>query len=264
MLEPEFKLLRGFDFDLNYGGATDKDESAIIAYSDLAFNCFKSYPKGTLKFAINRMPNFEPLPDAVIDFLGQCITLEPGAIESALIWLAKSEHLPRARTSSFLKCLQDIIIKNALIGHTSEVAWAIWGHMLLETILPTKCINAISKMDDPVVLILAMDARRKRLINGDEVVNKVKSIIKQDQLYDRNWLLTYECYRHGWLKTDIANHVNNNQMFNLFQNQGIEFYDVDTIENYKLAMKKRQISNFYDEVQESTDDYFNSDDEFQL
>ena len=199
------------------------------------------------------------LPDAVIDFLGQCITLEPGAIESALIWLAKSEHLPRARTSSFLKCLQDIIIKNALIGHTSEVAWAIWGHMLLETILPTKCINAISEMDDPVVLILAMDARRKRLINGDEVVNKVKSIIKQDQLYNRNWLLTYECYRHGWLKTDIANHVNNNQMFNLFQNQGIEFYDVDTIENYKLAMKKRQISNFYDEVQESTDDYFNSE-----
>ena len=154
--------LRRFEFG-------NRPERSLLEYFDLAFACFNENPIGTLKYAIRRLPLDSVSEEAVTHFLAQSMLLEPGAIQSVLTWVVESGWVGECDTSTLVEALSQVILSHGAVRHTSEVAWAIWGFLLLQEKLPKGAVEALCGMDDAIVLLLALDAREKGLLDSDEL-----------------------------------------------------------------------------------------------
>jgi hypothetical protein len=217
----------------------------LLEYFDLAFNSYRQHPKGTLKYAIKRIPSDDYFDETIMHFMCQCMLLEPGAVEAAFVWLTKAECIDQIDKDMFVSCLTSIIKEHSTIGHSSEVAWAIWGFLLLQERIPNDAAEAIVRMGDSVVLLLALDAMEKGLLVHASLPKQVVEVVKGSQLYGPQWLLAYEAAKHGWIPPAQARAVVNDSIFALLLRGGVEFYEAQDIETYKTMMKSWEPYNPY-------------------
>jgi hypothetical protein len=216
--DTEVAHLRNFKFD------EDPTPKQFLEYCDLAFDCYKKHPRGTLKYAIKRIPEFVEYSDIISDFMVQCMMLEPGVIEAVFVWLAKAGSIDHVDKEMFVECLSLVAVEHGRLRHTSEVAWAIWGFILLQRVIPDEVAQVICEMEDSVVLLLALDAREKGLISSDSLDEQVKSVLTEDSLYGQHWLLSYEAACQGWASQD---HIEKNSIFNSLKCAGVHFEQAD-------------------------------------
>lgn len=83
---------------------------------------------------------------------------------------------------------------------------------------------AVSRMEDDVVALLALDANSRGHFppNALDVTRWAQLVALPGALEDEHWLLSYEANGHGWL---VCAAVATHSFFGVLQQNGVRFYD---------------------------------------
>ena len=224
---PAISELRVFNFRSSPVGQL----SDLVRFFDRAFTYSKDSPEEcVLRYAVSRLSGvtFHPLTFTIIEnLLLQTAMIEPGAIRLVLNQLLRLRLWGHPlNRNQIAQAFNYLIQQHAPQGHGSEVAWAIWGLIVLKLPLEDQSANASIIMDDSIVAILLLDARRKALVSRSVDISHLRSFMTTSDLYGDQWLLTYEANVKGWFRSRRgADHVAADSSFAFLKNNRIHFYD---------------------------------------
>lgn len=119
----------------------------------------------------------------------------------------------------------ELIIRHSLHRHSSEVANAAWACLALSLRLHDAAVDAISKCDDSVVALLALDCEQHRLVSKPLDKSIWSSHMTGQALYDKHWLLAYEANVKKWLPSLGVDHVDEDESFSFLKRNNVSFYD---------------------------------------
>ncbi len=211
-------------------------ESDILRYFDRAFFLSNENPEeSVLKYAISRLSG-EDIHSSnwtILEaFLLQCIMSEPGTLPFALNQILRYRDIDYSiDRDNIRQVLNETIRQHAPLGHGSEVAWALWGLLVLRFPIDSDCVSSAVNMNDSIVGILLMDASNKSLITSGERFNNFQTLMTTDNLYGEHWLLSYEANIKNWLPSmGTSDHITSDSCFSLLKKNDIYFYD-DTLSN---------------------------------
>jgi hypothetical protein len=203
----------------------------LIGYFDLITeHMLKSPNEHVAKYALSRLvdSNYAPFPQNVElyqSLLCQVATAEPGSIREvlqSLIFVSSQGHT--LDLSLLSETLTSIIVRHAPLGHHYEVAWGVWAALNLGIILEASAVTAISNVDNSIVAILALDAAQQGVAPG---LNTAlwETRMSQSELYEEQWLLSYEANAQGWLPSaGGGDHVSSDGNFGFLKAAGVHFY----------------------------------------
>ena len=150
-----------------------------------------------------------------------------GAISFALNQIIRHRDLSyiidRDRIS---RTFNDTICQHGPLGHGSEVAWALWGLLVLRIPMNDDSYRAAANMNDSIVALLLLDANSKRLIPSGADFPNLRTSMTSEELYGEHWLLSYEANVKGWLPSvHVTDHVSSDACFSVIKSNGVYFYD---------------------------------------
>ncbi len=126
-----------------------------------------------------------------------------------------------------------IVELHAPRGHGSEVAWVIWGSLIMQLPIDNHTADIIGTMSDSIVALLALDARSKGLISEGVSFDLWSQFMTRDDLRGSNWLLCYQAYEHGWLPSkDGADYITQDPCFSFLRTHNVQFYNVQSSIEY--------------------------------
>jgi hypothetical protein len=236
--------LRGYQFSVGDLVSELKQRNEIVHYFDQAFAFSREYPDDAiLKYAVARLAGVWVLPanwPLYQDLLLQCVIVEPSTLEVVL------NQLVQYRDSGYSLDLDHIgdvfnkiVGRHAPLGHGSEVAWVLWGSLVLGVSISDDNASKSASMNDSIVAILVLDANDKGLVSPNIDFSHFQSYMSIDELYGDQWLLAYEANIKGWLPSlDKKNHVNQDKCFAFLKKAGVYFYD-DTLSG-RMKYKPQQ------------------------
>ncbi|MBW4650719.1 MAG: RNA-directed DNA polymerase [Kastovskya adunca ATA6-11-RM4] len=202
----------------------------LIRYFDRAFQIAREIPQEpVLKYAIARIGNFDELHhdnwSLLESLLLQSMTIEASTLRDALsIFQSKQVKNYPIDLDSLEKNLNLQILQHAPLGHSSEVAWAIWSIIVFKLAIHKEAAQVISDMEDSIVAIVALDAQKRGRIPARLSTKKWEQFLTEDELYGNQWLLSYEANLQGYLPTGY-DHVSKDSWFSQLKQNGIAFYD---------------------------------------
>jgi Reverse transcriptase (RNA-dependent DNA polymerase) len=120
----------------------------------------------------------------------------PVVLDLLLLYTQNGYELDKSGIGDLLEILMAI---HAPRGHTSEIAWALWGAILFDIKLSEAATATLCRIDDPVIALLALDAHSKKLTHSSFSKAKWAEHMKPENLQDKNWLLAYEARIQKWL-----------------------------------------------------------------
>jgi hypothetical protein len=119
-----------------------------------------------------------------------------------------------------------LVVTHSPLRHSSEVANAAYACSALGLTLGDAAVDAVSKCDDAVVALLALDCEARNLTS--KPLDKALWIthMNADALYDEYWLLAYEASLKAWLPNPGGiDFVAADPNFSLLKAAGVHFYD---------------------------------------
>jgi hypothetical protein len=212
----------------------------LIGYFDLITEYMTGRPdEHVAKYAISRLVDdkFVPRPSNLVlyqSLLCQIATAEPGSIREVLMSLIHVSSQGNVLDTALIsETLTSIIVRHAPLGHHYEIAWSIWAAITLGIDLETVAQAAVSKVDNSVVAILALDARQQGLARTLDTTVWEAHMCEPD-LYEDQWLLCYEANVQGWLPSQGGgDHVSADPNFGFLKAAGVHFYT----SNVAIAMR---------------------------
>ncbi len=154
----------------------------------------------------------------------QAIAVEPGIIREVI------SEFTKYRTRGIIlgvtriaETLAHLIARHSPLGHGSEVAWALWAHIQLAIPIDNSTLQIVESMDDPVVILVALDAARRGLTARQPASQIWNTMMNLNSLTDASWLLAYEAAVQGWLP---GAYINNHPDFSAMNSAGVRFYDI--------------------------------------
>jgi hypothetical protein len=118
-------------------------------------------------------------------------------------------------------------------GHTSEVAWALWGHILFSLPLESSASLTVRRMDNAVIALLALDARSKGLIDAGAKTDYWDRHMTPEGLRGEHWLLAYEARLKKWLPpVGAKDYIKTAPGFDTLAAASIPFYDANKSATY--------------------------------
>jgi hypothetical protein len=119
---------------------------------------------------------------------------------------------------------ENVIDRHARRGEGSEVAWALWGALAWKISLSTHAARAVSRMEDDIVALLALDAEARGLFPAGALDKQLwQSLMNQSDALDKqHWLLTYEANQHQWLGSAT---IQAHPVFAAMAAADVRFYD---------------------------------------
>ena len=130
----------------------------------------------------------------------QWATAEPGVLEVSIDFIKHYADCGALIDRDKIKdVLQHIICLHSPKGHTSELAWAIWGMILFKLPIDSHVVKLLSLIENPVVALLCLDAREQKLIDPGFDFSHWTALMNETELRGPNWLLTYEAAKKNWL-----------------------------------------------------------------
>lgn len=214
------------------------DIKKIMNFFDVCFEAYNTNQKGSLKYAIKSINN-EALQgkyaDLYINFICNCIVIESGCIESALIKLSpliKNGSLTKEAKEVMIESFINIIKYHSVQKHTNEVLWALWGVLLLEEKVNAKIENLIIDMGDPFVILVAIDLAEKGLFSINKIKKYLDQIFDEDILKEENWILAYEATRLKVTPKKYRDLIKGNAFFSELLNNNVSFYELKSIDEY--------------------------------
>jgi hypothetical protein len=218
-----------------------QQKADLLHYFNRVFQLARDFPTlGVLKYAIARFktvniekenwPLFENL-------LLQSATVETGTLRFVLSHFLAYHPTRWLNEKAIQRCLDGLIKHHAVLGNTSEVAWAIWGAILLKLVISEEAGQAIAKMNNSVVYLLALDAQQNGLVAKKVQFSYASSMAVQDQLYGEHWLFAYEAAIKDWaLPSNALQYVNKDMLFDALRKNSITFYDVTKAEELRESV----------------------------
>jgi hypothetical protein len=202
----------------------------IIRYFDRAFQISKEVPQEpVLKYAIARIENFYELHQdnwsLLESLLLQSVTIESSTLRDALS-IVQNNQIKKypIDLDSLEKKLNLQVLQHAPLGHSSEVAWAIWSIIVFKLSIYEEASQAISDMEDSIIAILALDAQQRGRIPEGLITEQWKQFLIEDELYGNQWLFSYEANRQGFLSAGY-DHVSRDPWFSKLKQGKVTFYD---------------------------------------
>lgn len=207
----------------------------LLALFSSAFDNAARYPgSGVLKFAV-KQSTAQPISSdnwpLYESFLLGSLVSEPGlapVLATVLIKYAAGGY--ELNAEKLRGSLSEVARYHARFRQGFEVAWALWLSKLLSVPLFEEAIAEVSKLDDPIVALLALDLRNMGMADSVETTLWA-SRMKGEHLYTENWLLSYEACAQGWLgPSDGHDYIADDDFFDLLRSAGVCFYDSGTME----------------------------------
>jgi Reverse transcriptase (RNA-dependent DNA polymerase). len=176
--------------------------------------------------------------DIYLSMLLQWALLEPSTLRHVVdIIKAYKDKEYQINIHDISDTLQQIIAENATKGCTSEIVWAVWGALICQIPIPDETANILSKIENPFVALLTIDARRRGLINNTVNFDLWNSLMNANELNNGNWLLAYEALVKNWLPSvNGNNYCSNDNGFKILFDNNVEFYRTNAIEEYQSLL----------------------------
>lgn len=223
--------LRAHQFSTTSPVNQTRQRNEIMHYFDQAFAFSRQYPEDAiLKYAVSRLCGIWVLEAnwrLFQDLLLQCVIVDPSTLEFVL------NQLVRYRDNGYSLDLDHIgevfntvIRRHASLGHGSEVAWALWGSIVLGVSVSDDNATKAATINDSIVAILMLDAKAKGLVASSVDFNHFQSYMTTSELYGEQWLLAYEANVKNWLPSlTKSDHVDQDKCFAFLKREGVYFYD---------------------------------------
>ena len=110
-------------------------------------------------------------------------------------------------------------------GHTSEVAWAIWGHLLFDIPLHKTAVATIKRIDNSVLALLTLNARANGLVEKGTDFPLWSDHMQASELEGEHWLLAYEARIKKWLPPKTKDYEKSATGFSTLGKAGVSFFD---------------------------------------
>jgi hypothetical protein len=216
----------------NFRDTAPKQRTDLIRYFSLAYSLAKQTPnKSVLKYAIRRIRGIKldaanwPL---LQDLLLQTIEVEVGALRAVLEmfvdWNSGEFDLNLGAIASVL---DHTIEFGSKTGLDSEISWALWAMLNWKLNISEKAAQALSKVEDSLVALLALDANSRGLIPTGLDTRIWDAFANERELYGDQWLLAYEANIKGWLHNPAGDYVAADPFFGPLKAARVEFYNPD-------------------------------------
>lgn len=163
-------------------------------------------------------------------WLLQCLVAEPGTARDVLKELLRYDRIGSSHSVKrdiLSESLQRLIQVHIPQGHSSEVAWGLWGMIEFKLPIDVDTARAVVAMDDPIVALLALACHHEFGIWPAAVdFTPYHQFMTHDQLYGERWILAYEAMKQGWLQPSTSNDaLTNDPYFKEMANRGVTFFD---------------------------------------
>ena len=219
--------------------------SDITNYFNQAFKTAKDHPQEQiLKYAVARLSGDQIHKENwafVQDIYMQCVGVEPGVLPMVLeqIIFYRDRHEYVIAKDGWGVVLSSVIKRHAPMGHSSEVAWALWAAIGIEAVLAEHVIRAASEMQDDCVALLLFDAIAKGCIDGELApLETLRVLMTTAELKDSHWLLSYEANIKGWITG--KDWVADDEAFAFLKSKNVSFYDSSCKSEASTIEKRRE------------------------
>lgn len=142
-------------------------------------------------------------------------------------------------------------------GHTSEIAWALWGHLLFNVPLDTSASATVRRIDNSIIALLALDARSKKLIAPKATIGAWKAHMAPESLLGEQWLLAYEGRLKKWVPPiGSKEYVKTAPGFGALASANVSFYDPTAAVTYRpqsMQLLRMRLKLIAEAAEEYTD-----------
>lgn len=221
----------------------------LMTYFDLTFELAREHPKEhVLKYSIARLSPRDDVKNAVDssnwqllqNFLFQCLMVETGTFLPILEILIQYHKLGfNIDINSVNEVINTQLVYQCASNYGSEAAWSVWASIFFGIPIGSNAAASLSKMVDPIVVLLTLDARQRGLIPVGLNTTLWESFMDEANLYEPYWLLAYEANVKNWLPSKSSgDHVSNDPNFGFLKANGVEFYDLSKLPSAVPAGKE--------------------------
>jgi hypothetical protein len=205
--------------------------SDLVSFFDAACELNRRHSgEAVLQFAVGRLRSIVVIPQNWNLF--QRLLLNVAVPEPAVLPFVLEAIIDRVNAGAapargdIEEALNTILVEHAELGHSSEVAWALWACLALGIGLTTVAASAISRCDDSVVALLSLHCQSRGLVATPLNTSLWMGYMNSQALYEENWLLSYEANIKGWLPSrGRRDHVAADPNFGFLKANGVSFYD---------------------------------------
>jgi hypothetical protein len=202
----------------------------LLAYFDRMFEQANLWPdQHVMDYGVGRFDFTEVDPrnlPLLQQLLLQATNVEPGVLRRVVSQFAsftrRGDTVDRVMIG---EVLTGHVARQAPIGHNSEVAWALWGAIELGCQLGASASDALDKVNDDVVALIALDAdARGGVLARPLDKTSLLATMEPSELRGEHWLLSYEAAVKKWLPCPVG-HLQSDSFFGQLAAAGVSFYD---------------------------------------
>ncbi|MFA5295452.1 MAG: RNA-directed DNA polymerase [Methanoregulaceae archaeon] len=166
----------------------------------------------------NNIPLFESL------LLKSTLIQSSSIPDVTAILLRNKKRVYKDKNERINRTISELIRIHCKYSNDFEIAWALWLAKELNIEIEKNVYDSLSKIDNPIVVLLILDLRNKELIS-DEINDAVwKKFLVKEQLYDDHWLLAYEALKKEWLPVS-DDYIEDDPFFKELKENDVSFYD---------------------------------------
>lgn len=156
-----------------------------------------------------------------------CVAPEPATFPYVLEEIIAGKNAGAAPDLSQIEEIANELIQgHSRLKHSSEASTALWACLALGFRLHERTVDLVSRCDDPVVALLALDCERQGLVAKQLDKALWCSHMRREGLYDEHWLLAYEANVKGWLPSAAGiDYVAADANFGFLKASHVHFYD---------------------------------------
>lgn len=230
-------------FDLRASGNVKDQYFRLQQYLDTAVDLAeKNSEDSVLKWAAAKLASVAKIYEEnwrfVFDRCCGISVADPGALPPmlSLIQRMKNAGLPIDR-GALARAMNVILQREGGLRHSSFVAWALWACIVFELKVNKASISKIQEIDDSVVALLTLHARKLKLLpTGTRFANWQRAM-SETSLNHEMWLLAYEAPVKGWFRPK-KDHIKGHPVFSLLRSKGVEFYDLNALAKWREKQTK--------------------------
>jgi hypothetical protein len=139
------------------------------------------------------------------------------------------------------RTLSELIRIHSKYSNHFEISWALWLAKEFEIDIDKTLYPLLSKQDNPIIVLLALDLRDHGLISEKIDESRWKKFLVKDQLYDDHWLMAYEVAHKEWISPS-TDYLESDPFFKALKDNDVSFYD--TTKSEILSIPEPSTSGF--------------------
>ncbi|MEC5407306.1 RNA-directed DNA polymerase [Paraburkholderia sp. MPAMCS5] len=225
-------------FDIASHNSAARQRTDLFDFFNLSIEMWKQFPQeSVIRYAVTKTSGTQIAATSwklYQELLFQWAMAEPAVLPTVLdLLLVYKNNGYGINFPSLEELLIDLISTHAPRGHTSEVAWVLWAHLLFGIKISPRASRIVCKFNNPVIALLALQARKNKLLPVSANIEDWKNKMSASELYGENWLLAYEARIKKWLPPLASKeYVKSADGFGYLGSAGVSFYDESKIKTY--------------------------------